>query len=51
VAPAQAKNKSGSTPAKLAKLNTGREGTDSPEAKAQQSEILRLLKSHRPEPP
>jgi ankyrin repeat protein len=50
-ADAQAKNKSGSTPAKLAKLNIGRGGPGSPEAKAQQSKILRLLKSHRPEPP
>jgi hypothetical protein len=37
------KNKSGSTPMVLAIHNTGRGGTGSPEAKAQQQEILRLL--------
>ena len=37
------KNKSGSTPALLAGLTTGRGGTGSPEAKAQQDEIIRLL--------
>ncbi|MDE2125521.1 MAG: ankyrin repeat domain-containing protein [Armatimonadetes bacterium] len=36
-------NKSGSTPLKLALHNTGRPGSGSPEAKAQQQEILRLL--------
>ena len=42
------KNKSGSTPLLLARLNTGRGGSASPEAKLQQKEILRLLgdKSH-----
>jgi hypothetical protein len=40
------KNKSGSTPMLLAIQNTGRGGTGSPEAKAQQQEILRLLKRH-----
>jgi hypothetical protein len=44
----QAKNNAGSTPANLAKLNSGRGGTGSPEAKAQQQEILRLLRSRRP---
>ncbi len=43
----RAKNKSGSTPIKLAKLTTGRGGSGSPEAKAEQAEILRLLKKHR----
>lgn len=38
------KNKSGSTPMFLAGLTTGRGGTASPEAKAQQDEIIRLLK-------
>lgn len=37
------RNKSGSTPMLLAKQNTGRGGTGSPEAKLQQQEILRLL--------
>ena len=37
------KNKNGSTPMLLAGENTGRGGTGSPEAKAQQQEILRLL--------
>jgi ankyrin repeat protein len=37
------KNKSGSTPMVLAIHNTGRGGAGSPEAKAQQQEILRLL--------
>jgi hypothetical protein len=39
-------NKTGSTPMRLATQNTGRGGTGSPEAKAQQEEILRLLKQH-----
>ncbi|HLH34888.1 MAG TPA: ankyrin repeat domain-containing protein [Alloacidobacterium sp.] len=38
------RNKSGSTPMLLATLNTGRPGSGSAEAKAQQQEILRLLK-------
>jgi Ankyrin repeats (many copies)/Ankyrin repeat len=38
-----AKNKSGSTSMLLATLNTGRSGSGSPEAKAQQQEILKLL--------
>jgi hypothetical protein len=37
------KNKSGSTPMVLAIHNTGRGGTGSPEAKAQQKEIIRIL--------
>jgi hypothetical protein len=37
------KNKNGSTPLVLAKYSTGRGGSGSPEAKAQQAEILRLL--------
>jgi hypothetical protein len=37
------RNKSGSTPMVLATQNTGRGGTGSPEAKAQQKEIVRLL--------
>jgi hypothetical protein len=40
--PAQ-KNRSGSTPMLLAKMNTGRGGSGSPEAKAQQVEIISLL--------
>jgi ankyrin repeat protein len=40
--PAQ-KNKSGSTPLKLAGLTTGRGGSGSPEAKHQQREIVRIL--------
>jgi len=38
-----AKNKSGATPLRLARQNTGRGGSGSTEAKAQQLEILRLL--------
>jgi len=41
------KNNSGSTPAQLATLTTGRGGSGSPEAKAQQAEIVRLLAAHR----
>ena len=37
------KNNRGSTPMLLATLNTGRGGTGSPQAKAQQREIVRLL--------
>ena len=36
-------NKSGSTPMTLASRNTGRGGTGSPEAKAEQAEIIRIL--------
>jgi Ankyrin repeats (many copies)/Ankyrin repeat len=41
-----ARNNNGSTPLLLATHNTGRGGTGSPEAKAQQLEILRLLELH-----
>jgi hypothetical protein len=41
-----APNKSGSTPMLLATRNTGRGGSGSAEAKAQQQEILRLLEKH-----
>jgi hypothetical protein len=47
-ADAQRKNKRGSTPMLLATRNTGRGGTGSPEAKAQQKEIVRLLKQYVP---
>ena len=40
------KNKSGSTPMRLATLATGRGGSGSAEAKAQQVEIVRLLENH-----
>jgi Ankyrin repeats (many copies)/Ankyrin repeat len=40
------RNKSGSTPMLLATQNTGRGGTGSPEAKAQQDEIVRMLEQH-----
>jgi hypothetical protein len=39
----RARNKSGSTPMLLASRNTGRGGTGTREAKAQQAEIVRLL--------
>ncbi len=42
----RARNNNGSTPLLLATQNTGRGGTGSPEAKAQQHEILRLLELH-----
>jgi len=45
-ADAQRQNKSGSTPMLLATQNTGRGGTGSPEAKAQQKEIVQLLVQH-----
>jgi hypothetical protein len=41
-------NRNGSTPMVLAKQNTGRGGTGSPEAKSQQQEILRLLEERAP---
>jgi ankyrin repeat protein len=41
-----AKNNNGSTPLLLATLTTGRGGTGSPEAKAQQQEIVHLLQQH-----
>ena len=40
------KNKNGSTPIKLATQNTGRGGSGSPDSKAQQAEILRLLEPY-----
>ena len=40
------RNKNGSTPMLLARMNTGRGGSGSPEAKAQQQEIIRLLEEH-----
>lgn len=42
----RAANGKGSSPMLLASRNTGRGGTGSPAAKAQQAEILRLLRSH-----
>jgi hypothetical protein len=39
-------NRNGSTPLLLATQNSGRGGSGSPEAKAQQEEILRLLMEH-----
>jgi ankyrin repeat protein len=45
-ADACARNKSGSTPLLLASQNTGRGGSGSPEAKARQDQILRLLQAH-----
>jgi hypothetical protein len=39
-------NKRGSLPITLAMQNTGRGGTGSPEAKAEQREIVRLLEEH-----
>jgi hypothetical protein len=42
-ADAARKNKGGSTALRLARLTTGRGGSGSPEAKAQQQEILRLF--------
>jgi Ankyrin repeats (many copies) len=40
------KNKNGSTPMQIAIRTTGRGGSGSPEAKAQQGEIVRLLEQH-----
>ncbi len=45
-ADARRRNKSGSTPMRLATLNTGRGGSGSPDSKAQQEEIRRLLERH-----
>ena len=39
-------NKNGSTPMQLATKMTGRGGSGSPEAKAQQEEIVRILELH-----
>ena len=41
------KNKNGSTPADLARVSSGRGGTGSAEAKAQQAQIIALLKAAR----
>jgi len=46
-ADAKLKNKSGSTPMMLAKMNTGRGGSGSIEARAQQQEIVRLLRNYK----
>src|SRR5262249_42792929 len=46
-ADATRKNKGGSTPLRLARLTTGRGGSGSPDANAQQQEILRLLDRRR----
>jgi len=40
------KNKNGSTPIDLASRTTGRGGSGSPQAKAQQREIVRLFQEH-----
>jgi len=40
------RNKNGSTPMLLARMNTGRGGSGSPEAKVQQQVIIRLLEEH-----
>ena len=45
-ADAERKNDGGSTPLRLARLTTGRGGSGSPDAKAQQQEIIRLLEQH-----
>jgi hypothetical protein len=45
-ADARRKNKSGSSPMRIANQTTGRGGSGSPEAKAQQEEIMRLLERH-----
>jgi hypothetical protein len=42
------KNKNGSTPIELATRNTGRGGSGSLDAKAQQEQIVRLFGQHRP---
>jgi hypothetical protein len=45
------KNMSGSTALRLAQVNSGRGGSGSAEAKAEQQEILRLLEAHGPTQP
>jgi hypothetical protein len=45
-ADARRENKNGSTPMQLATQNTGRGGSGSPESKAQQVEIVRLLEQY-----
>jgi ankyrin repeat protein len=47
---ALARNKSGSTPLHLAVQNTGRGGTGSAAARAEQKEIIRLLLGHGAQP-
>src|SRR5712671_5763168 len=42
----RAPNRNGSTPMLLATQNTGKSGSGSTEAKAQQNKILRLLEEH-----
>lgn len=42
----RAPNRNGSTPMRLATQNTGKSGSGSTEAKAQQNKILRLLEEH-----
>jgi ankyrin repeat protein len=42
----RAPNRNGSTPMLLANQNTGKSGSGSTEAKAQQNKILRLLEEH-----
>jgi ankyrin repeat protein len=46
-ADANPKNKSGSTPMMLAKTTSGRGGSGSVEARAQQQEIVRLLRNYK----
>jgi hypothetical protein len=45
-ADARRKNNNGSTPMQIATRNTGRGGSGSVEAKAEQIEIIRLLQQH-----
>ena len=49
-ADARRKNRSGSTPMQLATQTTGRGGSGSPDAKAQQELIVQLLKQHSAAP-
>jgi hypothetical protein len=46
-ADAQRRNKNGSTPVRLATMTTGRGGSGSPQSKAEQLKIARLLEQHR----
>ena len=46
-ADAKLKNKSGSTPMMLAKMTTGRGGSGSIAARAEQQEIVRLLRNDK----
>jgi len=45
-ADASIRNKTGSTPLMLAGQNAGRSGSGSPEAKAQQEKLLRILQTY-----